>query len=109
MLDDDDRLFEYSAAGNQLGTLIPTDFLTGNGQGLFYDSAQGRLFATSQEGRVATFSDIARVPEPSLLITWSLLAGHGLLRRRRCTSLTQEAKADAGEVTLNGRLEACRS
>jgi hypothetical protein len=62
---DDDFVDEYSTTGTFLGQPVATDQLPSNGQGLFYDPALGRLYATSQEGIVSVFSDPNRIPEPS--------------------------------------------
>ncbi len=63
---DDDTLFEYQTDGTLLGEIVSNDMVTGNGQGLAYDSSLGRLWVTSQNGRVAIWDDSSRaVPEPS--------------------------------------------
>jgi hypothetical protein len=66
-LETDDALREYRLNGNTLGTVIPSDVINGNGQGLAYIASTGTLYVTSQIPNVITvFSDPARqVPEAS--------------------------------------------
>ena len=83
-MDDPDTVFEYRFDGTSLGAVIPTDQLSGNGQGLAYNASIGRLYATSQTpGIVTFFDDPSRVPEPASLATLGVAAASVLVRRRR--------------------------
>ncbi len=48
-----DTVHEYDTAGTPLGLAIASDAVSGNGQGLHYDSVTGILHVTSQFGPVA--------------------------------------------------------
>lgn len=73
-LEDGDTLYEYKLDGTLIGQIISSDQIFENGQGLAYDPAIGRLYATTQApGRITIFDDPARVvPEPTSLSLLSL-------------------------------------
>ena len=86
LLETNDSLFEFEVDGAALGEIVNNDLVTGNGQGLAYDSSLGRLFVTSQGGEIAIWDDPSRaVPEPSGMLL-VCLAIAGFLGNRRVRS-----------------------
>jgi hypothetical protein len=63
----DDSVNEYKTSGAFVGIPLVNDAVTGNGQGLAYDSTTGVLHVTSQEGVVAVWQRRV-VPEPEAVV-----------------------------------------
>ena len=67
LLDDSDRLFEYSKVGFQLWLLLedrdetPDEQIVGNGLALDYDASSGTLHITTQSNGVAIFRRVSKV------------------------------------------------
>lgn len=82
LLENGDQVYEYQTDGTQIGLVIPTDQIIGNGQGLYYDASTAQLWATSQNDDAALFQDSTRqvcstiatepVPSTGRLAIWVL-------------------------------------
>jgi hypothetical protein len=79
-----DLVKEYTTDGELVGTPLAVDAVTGNGQGLHYNSQTGVLHVTSQFGTVALWEREV-IPEPSslllILIALAVIGGWRKLKR----------------------------
>jgi DNA-binding beta-propeller fold protein YncE len=84
-LDNNDTVYEYNFSGTQLGQVIATDLIFGNGLSLTYDPNLGRLYALANSGDVTILDDPTRaVPEPgAAALLLSVALGVALRRERR--------------------------